>query len=540
VTKNAVPKTWTAGEDLTLDDGRLYSDPSNVPGGGGPGDEDINPSYNTLTLQIPRQVGAAGIGGSSGLESTFRPFRAYPGIPYTCPVTWWGGSFPIADVDLTNAPAGMVAEQYTMASGEQGWQIRWPNPTSTASNIGITITDSLGATATGEWDIEVTTTGFFFLDSVNGNNANAGTLAAPWQTLAHARTNTTGYSFLYFRTGTYTIVETSGTNTGDDQMEWTTSTSATNWIGYPGETATITHGGGAYAPMLRFNETGAEAAVWIENLHFEDGDEFGIYLDQAHQFGSVIWKCTFDTYGPAPNIGGGTQTNQAVITTQHVSVFPTYGFTVLSCEFMNLDTHCALKFYDSSHTHVVGNYCHDTTDRTDSGLFAFKGNVPYIYCMANKFQNVDAACIGGDWAAGFAGGEVGGEFGYNNLFDGYNTGVGATNCAVMIRAFGSARQPSWFYRNTIQGNFLAENYVAQDGAVILHRNVMINPDGARTPVNWIFEYNGSTALADKFTLTDNLTNASAAGILDANGLLTGASRTSYGPGTGDDRGHELP
>jgi hypothetical protein len=507
-----------------------------IPESGG-GDADLNPSYNTLTLQIPRRTGTAGIGGSSGLETTFRPFRTYPGIEYTIPVTWWGGSYPIVGCTLTNAPAGMVCEQYTMADGTQGWQIRWPNPTTDANDIGIEIEDTLGATDTGEWDIDVTTTDMFFVDSVNDGSGDTGTLAAPFDTLEQARQNTTGYSFLYFRAGTYTVVESSGTDTGNDQMEWTTSTRATNWIGYPGETVTIDHGGGTYAPMIRFNETGAEAAAWLQNLNFIGGDEFGVYLDQAHQYGSVLWKLTFDNYGPA---SPGGETNQAIVTTQHVSVFPIYGFTVVSVEMSDLDTHCALKFYDTSHSHIVGNYVHDTTNRTDSGLFALKGNVPHMYMMSNKFENVDAAPIGGDWATDFPGsGDVGGEFGYNVFLDGYDTTVGATNAVVMLRDGPGPRQQSYFYRNTFVGNILMESYVSTDGAVLFHRNVMINGDGANTPVNWLFDYNGSTALDDKTTLTENITNASSSGILDANGLLTGASRTASGPGSGDDTGHEL-
>jgi hypothetical protein len=503
----------------------------------GGGDPDLFPSYNTLTLQIPRQTGTAGIGGASGLETTFRPYRTYPGLEYTIPVTWWGGAYPIISCVLSNAPAGMVCEQYTMASGQLGWQIRWPNPQADALDIGITITDKLLATSSGEWDVDVTTVDMFFVDSVNDGFGDDGTITAPFDTLEQARQNTTAYSFLYFRAGTYTVVESSGTNTGDDQMEWTTSTRATNWIGYPGETVTIDHGGGAYAPMIRFNETGAESAVWLQNLNFINGDEFGIYLDQAHQYGSVLWKLTFDTYGPA---SPGGQTNQAVVTTQHLSTFPAYGFTLLSVEMESLDTHCAFKCYDMAYDHVVGNYVHNTTNRTDSGLFAFKGNCPKQYVMANKFESIDAGAFGGDWAtADVIDGEVGGEFGYNLILDGYNTGVGATNAGVLIRDGPGNRQESWWYRNTFVGNILVENYVSTDGAMIWHRNVLINEDGANTPLNWFFDYLGSTSLVDKFTLTENLTNASTSGILDANGLTTGATRTSNGPGSGDDVGHEI-
>jgi hypothetical protein len=502
-------------------------------GGGGGGDADLFPSYNTLTLMVPRDVGAAGIGPTDGLEATNRVFYAYPALEYDIPVTWWGGSYPIVRCTLSNAPAGMVCEQYTMRSGALGWRVRWPSPDTTATNIGIEIEDKLGATDSSEWDITVGTSGWFFADSVNDGAGDTGTISAPFDSLEQARLNTTISSRLYLRAGTYPVTTTDNAGAVFARQLWETNARSSVFLAYPGETVTIDHGGGAWAPMIYFGETGTESSVWFQGMRFYNGDNFAVYLDQAHNYGSMFYDVEFDTFGPAVGVD-----NQAMITTQHVSTCCTVGFAAVSSEFHNLDSHCAIKFYDTQYAHVVGNYFHDTVSNNDTGLVALKGLSPDFYGVANLFEDIGAAAFGGNFATDASLILVGGEFGYNDIRDGASLDTGLTNTGILIRELGD-RDPIWIYRNTIQGQIAGEDYDSGDANVVVHRNLMITPDCEQTPVPGIFDYGVWTA-PEKWTLTENLCNASASGILDANALTTGATRTSNGPGSGDDVGHELP
>lgn len=146
----------------------------------------------------------------AGLSTTNRYYKQYPGIPYRVPVSVFGGAWPFK-YELTAAPSGMTIGQYY---GDTDYGIiNWANPVTTGSphTVSVKVTDQEGTVRTVTFTITVTTSGFLFIDAVNGNDANPGTLASPKKTIngwyiAYSDTSYQNY-FIYYKTGTYPIAD---------------------------------------------------------------------------------------------------------------------------------------------------------------------------------------------------------------------------------------------------------------------------------------------------------------------------------------------
>jgi hypothetical protein len=98
--------------------------------------------------------------------------------------------------------------------------------------------------------------------------------------------------------------------------------------------------------------------------------------------------------------------------------------------------------------------------------------------------------------------------------------------------------PTYVYRNTIRGplGFVKINTAAQ-GPWTFSNNVVVNEDGATDNPNGSGITHDITPVTTTPLVVENhLFGAAADGLVDANGLLTGASRTSYLYL----RGHEVP
>ena len=199
----------------------------------------VVPSEYPLELVSPRAANTSpsAESGTPNISTSHRIFKAYPGIEYNIRAVVIGGSYPYT-FSLTNEPSGMTIDDIT---GE----ITWTNPTANASPT-IYVTDAEGTTISSQWDINVTTTGWRFVDSINGNDSWDGTTPSfvsgstgPWQTLSKVRTSG-GTNFIYFRGGTYS---TSGMYTSDliqQTVDNTTYTStSTSWEVGGGDTTSI-------------------------------------------------------------------------------------------------------------------------------------------------------------------------------------------------------------------------------------------------------------------------------------------------------------
>jgi hypothetical protein len=154
------------------------------------------PSVSPLALVSPRQAGTAPsqIAGAPTFPAGHPMLFAHPGVPYRHRACVKGGAYPYA-YSLSGAPQGMTIHPLTGL-------IEWPNPTGASASPVLTVTDSEGTVRTETWTIQIGTAGFKFL-SGTGNDANVGSLASPWRSLAKLRTSALPTDIVYFRAGTY-------------------------------------------------------------------------------------------------------------------------------------------------------------------------------------------------------------------------------------------------------------------------------------------------------------------------------------------------
>ena len=210
----------------------------------------------------------------AGLDTTNRFYKAYPGLEYNVRMAVIGGAYPFT-YQLTTAPAGMTINSST---GE----ISWPNPTTSGSPHSVTarITDSESSQQTVSWTITVTTSGFYFIDAVNGSynaargGTGTGTAANPWKDMQDFYGGTTNIStqpsakndnayaggFVYFKTGTY---ESNAMPSEDGwRVPFVYNNKPQVWLAYPGHSPVISMAGA----VIEFYSGGS-------NLYFD-----GLYL----------------------------------------------------------------------------------------------------------------------------------------------------------------------------------------------------------------------------------------------------------------------
>ena len=208
------------------------------------------------------------------LDTKNRFYKAYPGLEYNVRLAISGGNFPYRFA-LSNAPQGMTIDK----RGE----ISWPEPieSSTPYQVTATVTDFEGTTKSVSWTITVTTTGFLFVDAINGKTTDqggTGTVENPWKTMkdvyggdVYDSKHSDHYpgSFVYWRKGTYILdafFEACDTAEGC-RIPWS-GRQPIVWLAYPEE-----------KPEINFNSGGRDAHIYfynnIANVYL-DGFDFNI------------------------------------------------------------------------------------------------------------------------------------------------------------------------------------------------------------------------------------------------------------------------
>jgi len=474
---------------------------------------DIGPTNFSLRLTYPLGVGTV----PSGRPANDRARFAYPGIEYNICGAAVGGSFPYTWT-LSNEPAGMTIDADT---GE----ISWPNPTSNASNITITVEDGASDTDSATWSIVVSTSGWKFVDATGGSDAAAGTLAAPWETIEKVHTSG-GTDRIYFREGTYNLdgLTPSG-SVGDTHVEWNDGDGRELiWLGYPGEAR----------PLIDLQSSGTETpyiksdcqVLHFDHLEIANAFRYGVQ-DVRGDHGLVIRRC--DLYGL---VGGSGGLNAALImvsaagdSTPHACV------VVQGCEFSDTPADwtqgVCTKWYYTLYLLVERT----TVTNCGEGHAVKESNAQYTL-RQNTFSGIDGQAIGGDWGDNETSHGHYGEICYNNIKD-------AGSDAIRINQNGDqAAGPTYIYRNTVQGIPRIFHGATGDGPIVIQSNVIVNDHAAEPP----FPQGFATDNAPDITVFDfgtgvtaNLLATTAAGAVDADGVLVGAYRTSY-LGT---HGHEI-
>lgn len=480
----------------------------------------------TLELIYPKAVGAV----STGLDADNRCYFAYPGLTYALQVCAIGGDYPYTYA-LSNAPAGMTIDADTGL-------ITWVNPqTGTHADLVVTVTDTAAATDQETWTIVCGTAGWFFVDAVNGSDAAAGTLAAPWQTLAGVYDNLPPNGRCYFRQGTYTLANIPVVNAdninGEERVEWNNGTRGTIWIAYPGETPTIDfeyegtgppYNTGDSVPRIQFNSD----AVYLDGFTTTRSMAVGFQFLRSNRRGVHVRRMTMSDHGPG--IDGG---NSAFLMWGQlyggggVPDTQGYGDVVYECTLSDVlvdATH--LKLYSWWKGLIHGCAIANGSSRED---IAVKADCTQFTIRACTLTD---ASIGGNQDSHNVGEETSGEICFNNL-ERAVTGSEGGALLIGVDKVDDIIGPHYVYRNTIRGLIRLEDVVTGDGPYVFHNNVIVNAEGAQSPWPFVTEATITDASRVQITTsatptgTENLAGAAADGLVDANGLLTGAARTAY-------------
>lgn len=485
-------------------------------------------SIYSLEILYPKAVAAA----PTGLDSNNRCYFAYTGLEYSIRAAAIGGSYPYT-WSLSNAPSGMTINADTGV-------ITWVNPTSTASNIQVTCTDSESTAVSETYSITVGTSGWNFVDAVSGNDTTGtGAIGAPWQTLGKVHASSAANSRTYFRAGTYTLAGITATNAddinGEERVEFSGSARSAIWLAYPGDARPVIdyeysgtgypYNTGASVPRIRISGT----AIYVSGMRFVNSMTMAFQVSRSSNRGAYFWNNQFDNTGPgldggnsgfimwmATYGGGGTPGTQC------------YGDVVIGNTFNDIDAvgtnggNSVLKMYSMVKPLFYDNDITNTTASTEA--FAYKADVSQFTIRGNRFSSIGNTAISGNMDSHNTGEETYGEVCYNYVAD-------ATTSCLDI---GNAKVDPFIgqvdvYRNTFVGPIRIENVLTADGPYNLFHNVIQNADGAQSP--WAYIQETSITDASRVVLTDNTTGAS--GVVDGSGNLVNTALV----GT---RGHVIP
>jgi hypothetical protein len=477
---------------------------------------DNTPVASALALELIFPI-ASGT-GSPAMPSQHRIYKAYPGLVYNIRASVIGGSYPYT-FELANGGSGMTIDANT---GE----INWPDPQADCTPT-VTVTDSVDDTVQGTWTIDVTTSGFKFIDTVNGSSGGTGAIGDPLESLADIKNGLGSVSFgdvLYFRGGTYTLDGTS-MNPGYMNIGYDDSSGIGRplaWLAYPGETATIDlkeYGGtdnvlaegGAFlrAPYIKMTGPG----IYIDGLTLTRDYTKTFELDcSSNARGTVVRNVQFTQGGD-----GSDGSNAAFLMFTANGDVTSYGTTIQDNDFGSAG-HNAIKSYSLTKMLVEDNIF------GVNGGVAQKAGVAQYTIRNNRFNASDQGVAGNMNVYGPT--TTSGEICYN-LF------LSASSPVLIGSGKISAIGSTQVYRNTIVGTMELHNVATADGPYTLQNNVMVNANGAETP--WAYIIDVSISDSSRVTLTDNLNGAAAAGIVDASGNLQGAYLSYLGT-----RGWEIP
>jgi len=428
-----------------------------------------------------------------------RIYKAYPGIEYNIRVAAIGGEYPYT-YTLSNEPSGMSIDEDT---GE----ITWSSPSSSASNITVRVTDQDGDYVEGTWSIDVTTTGFKFVDDTSSDNTGDGSIGNPWRTLTYAITEALPGDILYFREGEYDVDATAQ----DNWIGRADVGSPRIWLGYPNETATLD---------LEFgNRIGIAVSVYLDNLTFINAATWMFYVSSTPD-NMVFRRLTLRNVDcTQPNSCSGYNPGffrfEKNIAGSH--------WVWQNCSFIDGGTGGEVK--GMSMYWIDDSLIEDCIfDDISHHVIAMKERVRRLTVRGNSFFQTGSrygAAISG--VMNSANGErTSGEICFNYMKEG-------TAGGYRIDIPGDDYTPPenlYFYRNTIYGDVRIRYLTTDDGPYYFHNNVIVNDEDSGDGISddHILNYHeGSpyTAYSTRVVQADNLVGFPADNIIDLDtGYLT--------------------
>lgn len=449
------------------------------------------------------------------LTTANRYYKAYPGLEYKVPIGVFGGEYPFT-YSLTTAPSGMTINSSTGV-------ITWPNPTATGSPHSVTarVVDSESTEDTVSWTVTVTTSGFVFLDIVNGSPSGAGTISDPKQnmvdiggsTYSDITVGTYNDYFVYFRGGTYDPAGYLNNSGQQIQLEWRGSYKPIVWLEYPGESVVIDHNRrtqGAFFDMVDSNNDD----LFIHGIRFQDMLNHAIRMMANRQ---VFFEAEFQNLGPGRD---GDNSSFLMFASAQQTGAHDYTF-IKDCTFNNLNIGAFLKLYSVWKAVIEGNTLSNGSGAPLEGI-AVKAYNSYIDIRGNTIQNIAEHAIGGNWNY-----DNNFEIRFNKIQDANNNFVNDIYGALTIN-YNDTAGPVNIYRNTIEGTVTVRFASSDDGPFRLYNNVIVNENSGTLSGSHInySQVNDMSRIIIGSGSTANLTGYPSSNIIDANGNLT-ANYTSY-------------
>jgi len=450
----------------------------------------------------------------TGMSQYSRIYRAYPALTYNIRAAVVGGNYPYT-FTLSNAPSGMTVNQNT---GE----INWVNPQANASPT-LTVRDQSGAQVSATWPITVATAGFRFIDATNGNDANAGTLAAPWRTVARAKAVSSLNDIWYFRSGVYLVQTTFGplVNPGTSRYNAAFFSNQTSviWLGYPGETPVIDYGYNGNATSGQFFPSVglAGSTIYVDGFETRNTQHF-FFLTGGESQGPTFrrMKMHGQGYGWIES-----ESNASFLMYEHQAP-QSYGAIIQDSELYDGDL--AVKHYDLMKPLIADNVFHDLNNGIEekAGITRFTVRGNRMYNIGGRTSAYNSA-IGGNYNANTY--EVSGEVCFNL--------VRMTDFSVDEAYYFRRDSPSpgiHTYRNTFVGSVAVVGIGASDGTFYVSNNVIVN----NLNYNQYHVVMDGVSSPEKVIFSNNLVGFPSDNIVDASGNLTG----SYAQYVGT-RGYQL-
>jgi hypothetical protein len=456
--------------------------------------------------------------GTDGMTTNNRIYRAYPGIEYNVRAAVVGGAYPFS-FSLQNAPAGMTVNAVT---GE----IRWPNPQANAAPT-LVVRDAEGTQVSANWSISVTAAGFRFIDAVNGThalgngctaNCGTGTYANPWRTISDTyegdrNASTYAGEFLYFRAGTYGVLDMGRGSIGSDweRVEFPI-TKPVVWLAYPGERPTIDFGyqtGVENAPLIRFGSGVPVSHVYVDGFETTRSRVIAFQLLSGGRY-STFRRLRMHDHGPSQD---GSNGSHIMMTT---SVPPSDYTVIQDSEFYQPyePSELGIKVYGQNKLLIEDNVFHGI-----AGI-ELKNDARRYTVRRNTFYNIQGLAIGGNMHTETTHGEI--------LF---NNVRGNAPLALDLNQDAMAGM-THVYRNTFSGTVRVRNVITANGPFDLRHNVIVNGDsGTPAGSHVVYEYVVDPA---RIHQVDNLAGYPTDNIVDTGGNLTPAYAQYIGS-----RGHQL-
>lgn len=458
-----------------------------------------------LELVSPRAVGTAPAAGNAAITSTHRIFKAYPGLEYNIRAVVIGGAYPYAFA-LSNAPAGMSIDADTGT-------IVWPNPQANATPT-ITVTDSEGTRISSSWAITVTTSGFKFMDAVNGRSGAAGTATDPWRSISDMMNSSSAVAgdVVYFRSGTYNALNLPRTSVGTvwERVEINASNKPVAWLAYPGATPIIDFGfnlGGEAGVIIRFSGSN----VYLDGFEARNARVIGFQLTSgppSHY--RVMRRLRMHDLNMVRVNLDGSNAGFIMLTSSYndsdaggSSASWSQYLAIQECEFYNAPSDLGIKTYSTWKLLIEDNVFRDVFFATE-----IKADMPRFTYRGNQHYRVPGRSIGGNMHSQSTHGEI--------LFNLVNEPNG--EFALDINQDSQAKRID-VYRNTFVGRVRVRNTDASDGPFRLYNNVIVNNDSGTPSGSHI--YLESVSDASRIQAFDNLAGNPSANIVDSNGVLTG-------------------